>query len=94
MGVLEMVHTYFLMPSRQGVYTPSRAVPTLSQHELCMHGKPLGSHSRDRPGLWPPASTVCRHPEGSLQAERTSVPAPKAHADAGKAMHAAKDPVW
>ena len=68
------------MPSRQGVYTPSRA---LSQQEFNMqrtatrespkeHGQDVGrrpQHSR-------------RPPEGSLQGKRALIPAPKAHADA------------
>ena len=62
---------YFLMPSRQGVYTPSRAVPTLSQHEFDMqrtaprespqeHGQDFGRRPQHS----------CRPPEGSLQEGR------------------------
>ena len=86
---------FVFTPNRQGVYTPAsgRCLPCHSMNYACT-GSPwvVTPGTGQDFGRRPQRSD--RHPEGSLQAKRTSVPAPKAHADAGKAMHAAKDPVW
>ena len=51
------IHIHTLMPSRQEVTTPSRAGPNCHSMNSACNGKLPGSHPKNLPGLWPPAST-------------------------------------
>ena len=83
------------MPSRQGVYTPWRAVPTLSQHEFCMQRNAL-KESPKAPARTSAAGLNIRadHPRVARRKEEDFSSCAQGPRRRPKAMRAAEDPVW